>query len=138
MRRALLLFVGGGLLILLFSAGPLFAQLARNDLPPGSTELRIRYRSLSKAQTTYHIPPGWTLLNLYDYFADHGWTRDYAVEARLRDSGGDASTFAIFMRQQNRFFPVAEVAVVGIGAHRHARVLVRQMHCFTSEPAAGC
>ncbi len=139
MRRVLLLFVGSGLLLLLCSAVPLLAQHTRNNLlPPGATDMRIRYRSLSQKHTTYHIPPGWTLLNLYNYLADHGWTRDNGAEARLRSSEADGSTFAIFVRQQNWFGAVAEVAVVGIAPYRHARVQVRQVHCLTIEPAAGC
>jgi hypothetical protein len=138
MRRVLLLLASGGLVVLLCGAGSLLSQHARNDLlPPGATDVRFASRNLSQLHITYHIPPDWILLSLYDELEDHGWTRDQAAEERLRSGGAAESMFAIFTRQ-NWFGLAHEVAVVGIAPYKHARVQIRQVRCLTIGSAAGC
>jgi hypothetical protein len=139
MRRILLMIGGVGLVLLLCSAGALFARRAQDDaVLPGATEVRIDRPDLLHTSISYHAPRDWILLDIYTFFGEHGWTRDQVYERSLQRSWTPDmnTTFAIFVRR-SLFGLVNEVVIVGF-APTHTLVQVRLQRCFRVEPWLHC
>jgi hypothetical protein len=140
MRRSLLA-LGCGILVLLCGSGLLLVKRSAggNLVPPGATDVRVYRHGLSELHVTYHIPPNWTLHDLYDYHAEHGWTRDRTTERGLQRPWIDihTSVFAVWTRQ-SLFGLAPEIAIVGIPTDSRAGIQVRMVRCFKIEPWIGC
>ena len=138
MRRILLVIGGACLMLLLCSAGVVFARGADDAVPIGATHLRIGRPDLSHTSISYRTPREWKLFDIYAFFGEHGWTRDQVYERSLQRSWTPDmnATFAIFMRR-SLFGLVNEVAIVGIGS-AHSQVQVRLQRCFQVEPWLRC
>jgi hypothetical protein len=139
MRRLFLIIGGACLVLLLCSAGVVFARGAEDDaVPVGATDMRIDHPDLSHLSISYRLPRTWMLLDIYSYFVSHGWTRDQTYERSLQRAWTPDmnATFAIFVRQ-SMFGLVSEIAIVGF-APTHAQVQVRLQRCFKIEPWLRC
>jgi hypothetical protein len=137
MRR--IFMIGSCLLLLLCSAGLLFARGVQDDaVPLGATDLRIDRPSLTRIAVSYRAPSDWMLLDIFSFFGDHGWARDQISERSLQRgwTSDMNATLAIFVRQ-SLFGLVSEVAIVGF-APTHAQVQVRLRRCFKIEPWLHC
>jgi len=137
MRRPLAISSGVVLLVLLCGAGLTLAP--RDDsIPPGAINVRVDHQSMSRTYVNYDLPPGWLLLDLYDYLAERGWERDVTTERSLQRSWtADVNRiFAIFVRQ-SLFGMVPEVAIVGI-APDNPQVHVRLWRCFRVDMRIRC
>jgi hypothetical protein len=139
MRRILLFIVGVCLMLLLCSAGVVFARGTGDDaVLPGATDVRIDRPDLSHMSISYRTPRHWKLFDIYAFFGEHGWTRDQVYERSLQRSWTPDmnATFAIFMRR-SLFGLVSEVAIVGF-APTHTQIQVRLQRCFQIEPWLRC
>ena len=137
--RRILLMIGGVSLLLLCSAGALFARGADDDaVLPGATDVRIDRPDFLHTSISYRAPRDWILLDIYTFFGEHGWTRDQVYERSLQRSWTPDmnATFAIFVRR-SLFGLVSEVAIVGV-APTHTRVQVRLQRCFEVAPWLHC
>ncbi|HWQ12046.1 MAG TPA: hypothetical protein VNL77_04565 [Roseiflexaceae bacterium] len=140
--RPVALFLGICLALLLSGWLLLALQRAQDDIaPPGATQVRVAYQRLSHVHVSYHIPPEWSLLDLYAYLESQGWTRDSATERGLRQGHGivlpPRSIFAVFVRR-GWFGQARELAIVGIDPSGSRLVHVRQVRCLPLPRGTGC
>jgi hypothetical protein len=139
--RRILLALGCGLLMLLCGSGLLLVKRSAggNLVPPGATDVRVYRHGLSELHVTYHIPPDWTLQDLYTYHDEQGWTRDKVAERGLQRPWIDLSTpiFAVFTRQ-SLFGLAPEIAIVSIPTDSQRGTQVRLVRCLKLEPWIGC
>src|SRR5262245_32519921 len=115
MRRIFLAITGICLVLLLCSAGVVFARGADDDVVlRGATDVRIDRPDWSHVAISYHVPPDWMLIDIFAFFEDHGWARDRVFERSLQRSWTpDVNTTLAIYGRQHLFGMMNEVAIIG-------------------------
>src|SRR5262245_20993838 len=140
MRRILAIVGVGCVVVLLCSAALFVASTADDDfVPPGATHLRLDSHSMSRLRISYYAPPSWSLLALFAFMEEHGWSRDPLWERSLQRpwAPDPTMTFAIYSRQ-SLFGLVSEVAIISIASEDRARLQVRLLRCIGGRPWIAC
>jgi hypothetical protein len=144
MARALAILGGGCVLALLLGAALLASPVAPRHaaVPQGATDVRVeswrQSGGLACQRLSYHLPPGWSLLDQYAYLRSSGLARDATADQALRRAQTEwqSSIFAIFARR-SWFGLLAERATVMIAPSGHPRPQVNVDRCVVIEPWAG-